>query len=465
MQKLLVVEDDAGVRNTVVTFLELEGYQVDAAGSTEEALRRLQENAYPVVITDIYLDERTGLDVLEAARRKDPECAVILMTARGSMETVMAATRGGAFDYIAKPFDLDVLLKTVKRAEQLRSGRPEPEEEADVEDPPESEMIGSSPQMVEIYKIISRVAPTDATVLVEGETGTGKELVARMIHRLSGRASGPFVVLNCATMRPESLEVELFGVERGANANSGPKVGLFERAHGGTLFLDEISDMPLETQGKIVRALQEQTFRRVGGSRAVEVDVRVISSSNRNLAELVRQGRLREDLYYRLNVVPIQVPPLHARLTDIPALACYFMERAAAQHGLSPRPLGEDVMAALQAYNWPGNVRQLRNVIEWLLIMAPGEMGAPVRADMLPAEVISAAPGTAHWEKSTEIMTLPLREAREVFEREYLAAQVTRFGGNISKTAHFVGMERSALHRKLKLLGIATNGRGRNGGN
>src|SRR5579875_481399 len=289
-------------------------------------------------------------------------------------------------------------------------------------------------------------------------TRRSSDLVARLLHLRSRRSKGPFVPVNCATMRPERLEIELFGTEAGGEG-APRKIGTFERAHGGTLFLDEVADMPLETQGKIVRVLQEQTFERVGGAHRVEVDVRVVASSNRDLGAEIAAGRFREDLFYRLSVVPIRVPPLRERREDIPLLARHFMARGAEATRLSPREFGEDAMAALQAYTWPGNVRQLRNVIEWLLIMAPGEAREPIRADMLPNEITAIAPTVVKWDKGGEIMTLPLRDAREVFEREYLLAQVTRFGGNISRTAAFVGMERSALHRKLKSLGVFANDR------
>jgi two-component system nitrogen regulation response regulator NtrX len=299
------------------------------------------------------------------------------------------------------------------------------------------------------------VAPTGSRVLITGLAGSGKEVVARQIHARSRRGEGPFITLNCASMRPDRMEVELFGAEAGAQgADSPAKIGTFEQAHGGTLLLDEVADMPLETQGKIVRVLQEQTFERVGGRARVSVDVRVIASSNRDLAAEIAGGRFREDLYYRLNVVPIRVPSLRERREDIPDLTRYFMSRAATAAGMVPRAFGEDAMAALQAYDWPGNVRQLRNVIEWLLIMTPGDPSAPIRSDMLPPEVGAIVPASLKGEYSAEIMALPLREARELFERQYLLAQVTRFGGNISRTATFVGMERSALHRKLKSLGV-----------
>jgi two-component system nitrogen regulation response regulator NtrX len=319
----------------------------------------------------------------------------------------------------------------------------------------DAELIGTSMQIVQLRQIVERVAPTGSRVLITGPAGAGKEVVARMIHQRSRRAAGPFVVLNCATMRPDRLEHELFGVETGVEGPDSPRrIGTFEQAHGGTLFLDEVADMPLETQGKIVRVLQEQTFQRVGGGEPVSVDVRVISSSNRDLATEMAQGRFREDLFYRLSVVPIRVPPLKERREDIPVLVKHFMRRSAEAAGWPVREIGEDAMAALQSYEWKGNVRQLRNVVDWLLIMAPGEAGDPIRADMLPPEISGITPTILHWEKGSQIMTLPLREARELFEREYLNAQVVRFGGNISRTAAFVGMERSALHRKLKSLGL-----------
>jgi DNA-binding NtrC family response regulator len=325
MQRLLVVEDDSAVRTTIVTFLEAEGYTVDAVSSTVEALDRLKQEIYPIVISDIYIDDRTGLDVLEAARHKDPQCAVILMTARGSMETVMAATRGGAFDYIAKPFDLDRMLETLKRAEASRQDQ---EEEAGPEDLPESEMIGSSPAMIEIYKTASHVAPTDATVLIEGETGTGKELVARMIHRFSTRTGHPFVPVDCASIAPTLLESELFGVMRGAYTGADrDRSGVFEAANHGTVFLDEVGEIEHNFQLKLLRFLQEMEIRPVGSPRARRVDVRVIAATNRDLQRMVDEDRFREDLWFRLNVVRIVIPPLRERRADIPLMARNHHER------------------------------------------------------------------------------------------------------------------------------------------
>src|SRR5262249_17855002 len=316
--RLLVVEDDPGVRATIVTCLELEGYTVDAASSTREAMERLTASSYPIVISDIYIDQRTGLDVLEAARRKDPSCSVILMTARGTMETVMAATRGGAFDYIAKPFDLDRVLETVKRAEAARGVQ---EEEAAEEELPESQMIGSSPSMVEIYKTASRVAPTDATVLIEGETGTGKELVARMIHGFSPRVNQPFVPVDCASIAPSLLESELFGALKGSFTGADrDRIGVFESANHGTVFLDEIGVIDINFQLRLLRFLQEREIRPVGAPRGKKVDVRVVAATNRDLQKLSEEKKFQEDLWYRLNVVRIVMPPLRERRGDMPLL-------------------------------------------------------------------------------------------------------------------------------------------------
>jgi two-component system nitrogen regulation response regulator NtrX len=375
-----------------------------------------------------------------------------MISGHGTIETAVEAIKIGAYDFIEKPFKSDRLLLVVARAIEAAQLRRE-NAELRLRAGGELDLVGASPAINQLRQQIERVAPTGSRVLVTGAPGSGKEVVGRLLHARSRRADGPFVAINCATMHPDRLEVELFGSE-GGNGGTPRKIGTFERAHGGTLFLDEVADMPLETQGKIVRALQEQTFERVGGARRVEVDVRVLASSNRELSSEIAAGRFREDLFYRLNVVPIRVPPLRERREDIPLLARHFMQRGAEAARIQPREFGEDSLAALQAYSWPGNVRQLRNVIDWLLIMAPGETAEPVRADMLPNEITAIAPSVVKWDKASEIMILPLREAREVFEREYLLAQVTRFGGNISRTASFVGMERSALHRKLKSLGV-----------
>ncbi|MBM3776501.1 MAG: sigma-54-dependent Fis family transcriptional regulator [Acidobacteria bacterium] len=433
MKRLLVVEDDSAVRTTLTTFLELEGYSVDAVPSTAEALARLNETPYPVVLSDIYVDDRTGLDILQAALQKDGRCAVILMTARGTMETVMAATRGGAFDYIAKPFELNRILETIRRAERARER--EGEEEGAFEELPESEMIGSSARMVEIYKTASRVAPTDATVLIEGETGTGKELVARMIHNFSPRAAQPFVAVDCAAIAPGLLESELFGALRGAYTGADrDRAGVFEAAHKGTVFLDEIGDIELGFQFKLLRFLQEREIRPVGAPRAKVVDVRVIAATNKNLQKLVEDGRFREDLWYRLNVVRIELPPLRERRGDVPLLARYFVNKYSQRYEREVKLLDSGVKT-LSEHTWPGNVRQLQHLIERLVILAP-----EARIDKQAVEEAITAM------ESRESVGESLAEAEEEQIRRVLAAT----GGNKSRASQILGIERKTLYRKLE---------------
>ena len=432
MGRLLIVEDDAGVRSTIVNFLELEGYAVDAVSSTDEALERLTETAYPIVISDIYIDARTGLDVLEAARRKDPSCSVILMTARGTMETVMAATQGGAFDYIAKPFDLDRMLETVKRAEASRIPGTD---EVEPEDLPETEMIGSSAAMVEIYKTVSRAAPTDATVLIEGETGTGKELVARMIHRNSPRAAQPFVPVDCGSVAPTLLESELFGALKGAYTGADrDRMGVFEAANRGTVLLDEIGDIDPGFQVKLLRFLQEREIRPLGSSKSKQVDVRVLAATNRSLQKMVEEGKFREDLWFRVNVVRITIPPLRDRRGDIPLLARFFVNKYNQRYNREVK-LTESGLKAMEEQAWPGNVRQLQHLIERLIILAPND-----RIDI--DAVDDALEAMDAQEHPTE--TLADAEAEQI--RRILAAT----GGNKSRAAQILGIERKTLYRKLE---------------
>jgi DNA-binding NtrC family response regulator len=439
LERLLVVEDDAGVRTTLVTFLELEGYSVDAVSSTHEAIERLAAARYPIVISDIYLDERTGLDVLEAARGGNPDCAVILMTARGTMETVMAATRGGAFDYIAKPFDLDRILETVKRAEAARSGE-RPQDEEEIEDLPESEMVGSSPEMIGIYKVLSRVAPTDASVLIEGETGTGKELIARLIHSNSLRAAQPFAAIDCASIAPSLLESELFGALRGAFTGADrDRTGIFEAAHHGTVFLDEIGDIEPNFQVKLLRFLQDREIRPVGSSRSRVVDTRIVAATNRDLRKLVEEGKFREDLWFRLNVVRIVVPPLRDRRGDVALLAQHFLKKYNGRYGQGAR-LAHTAVKALTEYTWPGNVRQLQHVIERLSILAPGG-----RIDEAAVkEAIEAS------EPRGEQASESLADA----ETEQIRRVLSATGGNKSRAAKILGIERKTLYRKLERMGL-----------
>jgi two-component system nitrogen regulation response regulator NtrX len=458
---ILIVDDEADIRMLIAGVLEDEGMKTREAADADQALAAVSARRPSLVVLDIWLQgsRLDGLQLLDEIKRDHPDLPVVMISGHGTIETAVAAIKKGAYDFIEKPFKADRLLLLLERAIEAARLRRE-NRELRLRAGPEGELIGRCLPINQLRNSIEKVAPTGSRILISGPAGSGKEVVARMIHARSRRADGPFVALNCATMRPERLEVELFGTEHPVDGGS-RKVGTFEQAHGGTLYLDEVADMPLETQGKIVRVLQDQTFERVGGNIRVEVDVRVIASSNRDLALEIENGRFRQDLFYRLAVVPLKVPALTERREDIPLLARHFMERAADTAGLPQRVFGEDAMAALQAYDWPGNVRQLRNSVDWLLIMAGGDPGEPIRADMLPPEIGAITPTVLKWDKGGEIMGLPLREAREVFEREYLLAQVTRFGGNISRTASFVGMERSALHRKLKSLGV--QGSDRNG--
>src|SRR5256714_2089211 len=456
---ILIVDDEADIRMLIGGVLKDEGYATREAGDSTEALAAIHGRQPTLVILDIWLQgsELDGIAILRQLRAEMPSVPVVMISGHGTIETAVEAIKIGAYDFIEKPFKADRLLLLVARAIEAAQLRRE-NAELKLRAGGELDLVGGSPVINQLRQQIERVAPTGSRGLISGAPGSGKEVVGRLLHARPRRSQGPFVPVNCATMRPDRLEIELIGSEASNNGEA-RKIGTFERAHSGTLFLDEVADMPLETQGKIVRALQEQTFERVGGSRRVEVDVRVVASSNRDLSAEIAGGRFREDLFYRLNVVPIRVPPLRERREDIPLLARHFMARGAAAARLQPREFGEDALAALQAYTWPGNVRQLRNVVDWLVIIAPGDAGGPVHADMLPNEITAIAATVGKWGKGSEIMTLPLRDAREVFEREYLLAQVTRFGGNISRTAAFVGMERSALHRKLTSLGVFGNER------
>ena len=460
---ILIVDDEADIRALIAGILEDEGYGTREAANADQALEAIRDRRPHLVVQDIWLQgsRLDGLEVLEAIRHDHPDLPVVMISGHGTIETAVEAIKKGAYDFIEKPFKADRLLLVVDRAIEAARLRRE-NSELRLRSGVTIELIGNAPAIAQVRQAIERVAPTNSRVLITGPAGSGKEVAARLIHDRSRRAEGPFVVLNCAAMHPDRMEIELFGIERGHDGPDSPrKTGTFEQAHGGTLLLDEVADMPIETQGKIVRVLQEQTFERVGGGKRVEVDVRVIATSNRDLQAEMAQGHFREDLFYRLNVVPVRMPALREGKEDIPLLATRFMQMAAQMVGVPPRPLAEDALAALQAYDWPGNVRQLRNVIDWLLIMAPGDAREAIRADMLPGEIGAITPEVLRWEKSSEIMTLPLREARELFEREYLVAQVNRFAGNISRTAAFVGMERSALHRKMKLLGVNTDEKAR----
>ena len=437
MQRILVVEDDNSLRFTITQCLEFENYQVEAVSNTREALRRLAEGNFPIVISDIYLDERTGIDVLNAAKNANPDCAVIMMSGRGSMETVMAATRGGAFDYLAKPFELDDLIDAVKRAE--KTFEVDDEKEVWIDDIPDTDMIGSSPGMVDIFKTISKVAPTGATVLIEGETGTGKELIARMIHRYSTRAEKPFIAVDCGSITPSLLESELFGAMKGAFTGADrDRIGVFEAGHTGTVFLDEIGEIDQPFQLKLLRFLQEHEVRPVGASRAKTVDVRIVAATNKNLRKLAEEKIFREDLLFRLNVISITMPPLRERRGDVPLLAQTFLIRYNIRYNQTAR-LTETGVKELASYTWPGNVRQLQHMIERMVILAPqGKIDEIAVKDAIEA--------MESRENASE--SLADTEAEQI--RKVLAA----VGGNKSHAAKLLGIERKTLYRKLERMGI-----------
>jgi two-component system nitrogen regulation response regulator NtrX len=454
---ILVIDDEADIRDLVCGILKDAGHHVRGARDSDEAVDALRRRRPALVVLDIWLQGSRvdGLDLLTQLKEIDPDLPVIVISGHGTIETAVSAIRKGAYDFIEKPFNADRLLVVVNRA--LEMARLKRENAAlRSRSAVSAELVGSSPTTAQLRAAVERIAQSNSRVLISGPAGSGKELVARLIHERSQRHAGPFVAINAASIAPDRMETEIFG-EEGPDGRP-RKIGVFEQAHAGTLLLDEVGDMPLETQSKILRVLVEQRFRRLGGSADVQVNVRVISSSSRDLRTDIERGRFREDLFHRLNVVPLRVPSLAERRDDIPELAQYFVQRLAEMSGLAARDIAMDAMAALQAADWPGNVRQLRNVIERILILAPGDPAQPVTIDTLPQEAWPAA-GFAPANGLHEVIGLPLRDARERFEREYLSVQIMRFGGNISRTAHFIGMERSALHRKLKSLGVEAPGR------
>ena len=449
---ILVVDDEADIRELVSGLLEDEGHAVRVASNSDEALAAIRARRPSLALLDIWMQGGglDGLELLDVIKELDPDLPVVMISGHGNIETAVTALQRGAYDFIEKPFKSDRLVVVVQRALEASSLKRENRRlRAQVAAP--TGFIGRSAAAQALRSTIAKVAPANSRVLISGPPGSGKELVARQIHEASARAKGEFVAIAAAGMTPERLDLELFGEE--GHDGRPRKIGVFERAHNGTLYLDDVGDMPRESQSRVLRVLVEQRFRRVGGEQDVQVDIRVVTSTSRDLKAEIAEGRFREDLFHRLNVVPIRVPPLSERREDIQELIDYFIDTLSASQGLTKRRLGDDAIAVLQVHPWPGNVRQLRNNVERLLILATGDPDEPISADMLPQEATNAnSTGTLGGER---IIALPLREAREVFEREYLAAQIMRFGGNISRTAAFIGMERSALHRKLKSLGVS----------
>lgn len=447
---ILVVDDEADIRELVAGVLEDEGYETRGAADSDAALEAIAERRPSLVLLDVWLQgsRLDGLELLDEIKRRDASIPVLVISGHGNLDTAVAAIRRGASDFIEKPFEAERLLLLVERAtETERLKREVASLRASVGR--ENDLTGSSTSINGVRATLKRVAATGSRVMITGGPGTGKEVAARLLHEWSTRAGGPFVIVSAARMTPERVEEELFGVEEGDLVHP----GLLEQAHGGTLFLDEIADMPVATQGRILRVLTEQKFNRVGGQRQVKVDVRVVSATGRDLQVEIGEGRFREDLFYRLNVVPVAIPPLSERREDIPALVQYFVAHYAGERRVPTPEVAPEAMVALQSYEWPGNVRQLRNVVEATVILAPGDRIGRIDLDLLPTEVLGRK-GEGDSGGASVMMGAPLKEARETFEREYLRVQIRRFSGNISRTAHFIGMERSALHRKLKLLGI-----------
>ena len=453
---ILIVDDEQDIRDLVSGVLDDEGYGTRTAASADEALAALDERLPSLILLDVWLrgSSMDGIELLRAIKLRDPQIPVIVFSGHGNIDTAVAAIGHGAADFIEKPFEASKLLHLVSKATETERLRAE-NAALKARVGHSEELTGSSAAINAVRATLKKVAGTGSRMLITGPAGVGKEVAARLLHSWSPRSDSAFVSVSAARLSPERFDEELFGIEKDGRL---VQAGMLEKAHGGTLFLDEVADMPWTTQGKILRVLTDQSFVRVGGDRQIRVDVRFVSATARDLTIEIAEGRFREDLFYRLNVVPVEIPPLSGRREDIPDLANHYAARFASEHRIPPPYFSDDAMAALQACEWPGNVRQLRNIIERTIILAPANRVHMIDADMLPSEVINSYEGTEH--NVTSLMGAPLREAREAFEREYLRVQIKRFSGNISKTAAFVGMERSALHRKLKLLGISVRKNG-----
>ncbi len=456
MADILIVDDEADIRDLISDLLTDEGHAARTAHDADSAFAVIEAQAPDLIILDIWLQgsRMDGIEILKTVKRDNPGIPVVIISGHGNIEVAVAAVRQGAYDFIEKPFNMDQLLVVTGRALEASRLRRENAQLRSLEQG-NCQIIGSSSAITTLRTKLDRVARGGSRVLLSGGPGSGKEVSARYIHQNSERADGPFVVVNAASIDADRMEEVLFGRETDGSTTH---TGVFERADGGTLFIDEVGDMPPGTQSKILRVLVDQLFQRVGGASTVRVDVRVISATNRDLQQMIDNGLFREDLYHRLNVVPIEVPGLDQRREDIPELGMHFLDMFATEQGMARRVMSENCIAALQTRSWPGNVRQLRNVMEQLLIL--GGDNREIESEELPGAPVADVGEQGLSAVMSLVASLPLREARELFEREYLIAQINRFGGNISKTASFVGMERSALHRKLKMLGVVTTSRG-----
>jgi two-component system, NtrC family, nitrogen regulation response regulator NtrX len=447
---ILIIDDEADIRELIAGILQDEGFETRLAHNSDAALAEIAHRRPSLVILDIWLQgsKLDGLDLLLEIKQRMADLPVVIISGHGNVETAVSAIKRGAYDYIEKPFNADRLLLVVSRALEATRLRRENEDlkgRAGLD----ADLIGTSAAVKLLKQTLKKVAPANSRVMIMGPMGAGKELVARTLHAMSARAEGPFVVLSAATLEPERLEERLFGVE--PVSGQGQVTGALEEAHGGTIFIDEVADMPLETQAKVLRVLLDQTFQRVGGSKKIKVDIRILSSTARDLHALIAMQTFREDLYHRLGVVPVRVPALSERREDIPLLIEYFAKSYTASSGQAPRRFSDEAVAVLQTRDWPGNVRELRNNVERIMILAAGEGQDEIKASDVPA---TPQTSTANHMSGEHLLTLPLREARETFERDYIQAQLSRFGGNISRTSTFIGMERSALHRKIKMLGL-----------
>lgn len=456
-QDILIVDDEADIRDLIFGILSDEGYTARTASDGLSALNMIKARQPNLVILDVWLgdSERDGLKILDIIKRDHPYVPVVMISGHGTIETAVSAIKKGAYDFIEKPFQTERLLVVVERA--IESSRLKREnDELRVKARVSSSLIGNSSAIQQLRQSLEKVSATNGRIFISGPSGADKEALAREIHARSKRAKGPFLSINCSAYHPQQLEAELFGTEIfGLSPDTPRKIGLLEKAHTGTVLLDEIAQLPLPVQSKIVKVLQEQAFSRIGSDQKIEIDIRFLAGTSDDIQRMIQEGNFREDLFYRLSVSHIQMPTLGDRVTDIPLLAQHFMEQAAAAHGLLPRAFSQEALVMLQSYTWPGDLQQLKNVVDWLLIMAGGDPREPIQSSQLPTEIVNGNNFANSWQqKSADIVVLPLREAREAFEREYLLTQVQRFSGNISQTARFIGMERSALHRKLRALGV-----------